>query len=130
MNNDIADVEKLIPFIREIIEALSLPSNIAFCINLAVEEAVSNVMMYAYDSPGNILTLSADSDGRNVTFTIKDTGKAFDPTSEIAEVDTTLPIEERPIGGLGMFLIKNVMDEIRYSRKGDTNILTIIKKIN
>jgi len=127
--NDVADVSKLSPFIEELSEELSVSPDIVFNLNLAVEEAVSNVMMYAFDAPGNIFTLSADYDSASIIFTIQDKGKAFDPTEEIAEVDTTLSVEERPIGGLGMFLIKNIMDEVKYQRVDDTNVLTLVKKL-
>lgn len=129
MINDVADVEKLAPFIDELSEELSLDPVIVFNLNLAVEEAVSNVMMYAYDAPGNTFTLSASCEDGMLTFVIIDSGKPFDPTTEIKEVDTTLSLEERPIGGLGMFLIKNIMDEVSYKRDGNHNILTLSKKI-
>lgn len=128
--NDVADVAKLAPFIEDIGEQLSLKTDVVFNLNLAIEEAVSNVMMYAYDSPGNTLTLSADAEGNCITFIITDSGKPFDPTKEIAEADTTLSVEERPIGGLGMFLIKNIMDDVCYERTVDNkNVLTLKKNI-
>ena len=129
MINEVSDVKKLIRFVKEISDELSLPPDIVFNINLALEEAVSNVMMYAYDFPGNLLTLSAEVDNGIITFELKDKGKAFDPTTQIKTVDTTLPVEKRPIGGLGMFLVKKMMDDVTYNRYDDTNILTIRKKI-
>ena len=61
-------------------------------------------------------------------FVITDHGVAFDPTAK-AEVDTTLPAEERSIGGLGIHLIRKIMDDVKYERVNDMNILTLNKKI-
>lgn len=62
-----------------------------------------------------------------ISFVISDSGKPFDPTTK-AEVDTTLPAEERPIGGLGIHLVRQMMDDVAYERKDNKNILTLCKK--
>ena len=97
-------------------------------IKLAVEEAVVNVMDYAYPIgiEGDI-SVEAQSNSSYVTFIISDTGKPFDPT-EGGRVDTTLSVEERPIGGLGIFLVRELMDSINYERMEGKNILTLKKK--
>jgi sigma-B regulation protein RsbU (phosphoserine phosphatase) len=61
-------------------------------------------------------------------FTVSDTGVPFDPTKKDEE-DTTLSAEERPIGGLGIHLVRQLMDEVHYERQGDKNILTLVKKL-
>jgi len=98
-------------------------------INLALEEAVSNVMLYAYPETksGRVLVECVKAPGKLV-FTISDSGIPFDPTQQ-AEPDITLSAEERSIGGLGIHLVRQIMDEVRYERKEEKNILTLVKKI-
>ena len=97
--------------------------------NLAVEEAVVNVMKYAYPSAtkGEV-TIEAHADNETLKFTITDHGIPFDPTT-FEEADTTLSTEERPIGGLGIHLIRKMMDSINYNRIDGQNVLTLIKRL-
>jgi sigma-B regulation protein RsbU (phosphoserine phosphatase) len=103
---------------------------VAIQMNLAMEEAVVNVMSYAYpvDTVGNV-TITAESDGEQLQFTIIDSGTPFDPTAK-EEVDTTLSAEERPIGGLGIHLVRQLMDSINYERIDGKNVLTLRKKLD
>jgi sigma-B regulation protein RsbU (phosphoserine phosphatase) len=98
-------------------------------IKLAVEEAVVNVMKYAY-APGlrGDVTIEAASNDVRLKFTIIDSGVPFDPTVQ-SEVDTTLSAKERKIGGLGIHIIRQNMDSINYERSGNLNVLTLRKKI-
>ena len=68
--------------------------------------------------------LNMDGKGETLIFTLIDEGEPFDPTT-LEAPDTSLPAEERPIGGLGVFLLKQIMDEVRYERQGTRNILTM-----
>ena len=102
-------------------------------INLALEEAVSNVMLYAYPGrdDGKVIVefvRSKTHDGERLLFTITDTGVPFDPTAQ-KEADITLSAEERSIGGLGIHLVRQIMDEMVYRREETRNILTLIKKL-
>jgi sigma-B regulation protein RsbU (phosphoserine phosphatase) len=98
--------------------------------NLAIEEAVVNVMSYAYPvgTVGNV-NIEAQADDERLKFTIVDNGIPFDPTAK-AEVDITLGVEERPIGGLGIHLVRQLMDSINYERIDGKNVLTLRKKID
>ena len=99
-------------------------------VNLAVEEAVVNVMNYAYpEGTKGDVNIAATADGQQLTLTITDSGTPFDPTAR-SEVDITQPLDERPIGGLGIHLVRNIMDAVSYQRVGDTNQLTITKRYN
>ena len=104
------------------------PSTI-MSMNLALEEAVVNVMSYAYTAGtrGNV-DIEAQANERRLKFTISDWGIPFDPTAN-KEVDTTLSAEERPIGGLGIHLIRQMMDSINYERIDGKNVLTLRKKL-
>ena len=130
--NELSESEKLVPFIESIGEELQLPTSLVMSLNLALEEALVNVIQYAYPDgvKGNVV-LRAHWDKQSqdaVTFVLEDKGKAFDPT-QVREADVTLGVEERPIGGLGIFLIRKLMDEVSYQRKDDKNLLVMVKRI-
>lgn len=125
MRNDIQQI----PTLAEWIEGLGIPDELNMPINLALEEIVSNVMLYAYPGThGQVIVEYIKVNDERILFTISDTGIAFDPTKK-EEVDTTLSAEERPIGGLGIHLVRQLMDEVRYERIDDKNVLTLIKNI-
>jgi len=125
MRNDIQQI----PTLAEWIDSIGLPQELNMPVNLALEEAVTNVMLYAYpDASGQVLVEAETSPGR-VVFTISDSGVAFDPTQQ-KEPDLTQGVEERPIGGLGIFLVRQIMDDVAYARKDDRNILTLVKHFN
>ena len=125
MRNDIQQI----PTLAEWIDSLGLPQTLNMPINLALEEAVSNVMLYAYpDSNSGRVLVEAEKSPKKVVFTITDSGVPFDPTQQ-EEPDITQSAEERPIGGLGIFLVRQIMDTIRYERTNDKNILTLTKTL-
>lgn len=123
MRNDIEQI----PTLSEWLEGLEIPADIMMPINLALEEAVSNVMLYAY--PGTTGQLFVEcTKGDRLVFTITDAGIPFDPTKQ-QEADITLSAEERQIGGLGIHLVRQIMDEVRYERIDEKNVLTLIKEL-
>ena len=127
--NDIAEISKLAIFIDEIGEEFSLAPDVVFNLNLVLEEAVVNVINYAYPKEEHqSIYLSATLHEGSIVFVLTDTGKEFDPT-QAPEVDITLSAEERPIGGLGIFLIRQIMNEVRYQRIDGKNLLTLEKKL-
>ena len=130
LTNDLKRVPRLNTFIDEVCEANGFDMATTMQINLAIEEAVVNVMNYAYpkDTKGDI-TIEAKANKTELSFIISDTGKPFDPTAK-AEVDITLSAEDRAIGGLGIHLIRQIMDHINYERVDGHNILTLIKKLS
>ena len=127
LQNDIQQVPLLAQFVDEVCEAAGIDMATSMKLNLAIEEAVVNVMNYAYPL-GTIgdINIEVQVDNNQLEFIISDTGTPFDPTTK-AEVDTTLSAEERPIGGLGIHLVRNIMDSINYERANGKNILALIK---
>ena len=127
--NDTKEVPRLNAFVSDICEDLGFDPNVAADVKVAVEEAVVNVMKYAYPpgKPGDV-TIEAASNDIRVKFTIIDSGKPFDPTVQ-APVDTTLSATERTIGGLGIHIMRQNMDSINYERMDNLNVLTLRKKI-
>lgn len=127
--NDIEKVPELAAFVEEICEALGFEMSDTMSLNLALEEAVVNVMNYAYpQSTTGTVSIEATATDEWLIFVITDQGIPFDPTAT-EEVDTTLPIEERPVGGLGIYLVRKLMDTINYERLDGKNILTLGKKL-
>ena len=127
--NDLKRVPRLNTFIDEVCEANGFDMAATMQINLAIEEAVVNIMNYAYpEGTKGDITIEAKASKTELSFVISDTGKAFDPTAK-AEVDITLSAEDRAIGGLGIHLIRQIMDHINYERVEGHNILTLIKKL-
>lgn len=127
--NDIETIPQLNEFIDSVAEEVGLEMSLTMSLNLALEEAVVNVMEYAYPEgqKGNV-EIEVTADQEWMTFVITDTGIAFDPTMK-EDADTTLSAEERPIGGLGIFLVRQLMDVIDYKRKDNKNVLTLRKKL-
>ncbi|WP_178795365.1 ATP-binding protein [Bacteroidaceae bacterium] len=127
--NDIEELSYLAEFVEEICESLSLSPETTMNINLALEEAVVNVIMYAYPplEEHNIL-LKATLTDQQLIFLLTDNGLSFDPT-QMEDADITSSIEERPIGGLGIFLIRSIMNEVSYQRLDGQNQLTMKKNI-
>lgn len=138
ITNEMSEVTKLKQFMEGAAREFGIPDDIQLSLNLAVEEAVVNVINYAYPkgTEGDIeinITNSPIPDlsesSTEVIFTIIDEGVPFDPTTH-DEADTTSELEERQIGGLGIHLIRNIMDRVEYQRDGNSNKLTMTKILN
>lgn len=97
-------------------------------IMVALEELFVNVAHYAYSEPGGKVHVSLDFEGDNMILSMKDTGTPFNPL-EKADPDVGLGAEDRQIGGLGIFMVKKTMDELKYDYVDGCNIVTIIHKI-
>ena len=127
--NDISTIPQLSEFIEGIGEELCLDMSVLMSLNLALEEAVVNVMDYAYppDVQGDV-TIEAIANENQLEFIISDSGIPFDPTKKEA-VDTTLSAEESNKGGLGIHYVRKLLDSIKYHNKTHKNKLSLSKKI-
>ena len=126
--NDTQEVPRLNTFVSDMCNSLDAPLDVTAQVQLAVEEAVVNVMDYAYPAgTRGELTVEVQADDEQLQFIIRDTGIPFDPTTT-PEIDTTLSAKDRPIGGLGIHLVRQIMDDVQYRRIGEFNVLTLIKK--
>ena len=129
LSNDIQQVPRLNDFVQEVCADVHAPAPLAMQLQLAVEEAVVNVINYAYppDTTGdvNIETIASDT---QIQFIISDSGTPFDPTQQ-PDADTSLSAQQRPIGGLGIFLVRQIMDTVAYRHDGTHNILTLTKTL-
>ena len=127
ISNKISEITRLNAFVKSSVQAIGIEATLANKIKLAVEEAVTNIIDYAYpDGVEGTVTIAIEADANAVRFVITDTGAEFDPTS-VSNADTTLGIDDRPIGGLGIFLVRNLMDSINYERIDGKNVLRLEK---
>lgn len=131
LTNRLEEIEKLPVLLEEICSQWQLPVSVAASLNLVLEEAVVNVIQYAYPE-GEEGTLTIDVEWKEqeqlLQFTLSDAGKPFDPTA-VPDADTSLSVEERPIGGLGIFLIRQMMDCVEYRYYNNRNVLVMQKRI-
>lgn len=127
------NLEAVNDFIHEQIKPFSCQSQTLFQIDLAVEEIFVNISHYAYSPDKGTVQIdcsvekTADAPAK-LTVSFTDRGKAFNPLAK-PDPDITLSVEEREIGGLGIFLTKKYMDSVLYERKDNQNILTFTKTI-
>lgn len=125
LHNDINEIPSLGDWVEWVGETYELDPATVFQLNLALEEAVVNVMSYAYpNQEGRPVTLIVSKTDNQLVFKLTDNGVPFDPTKE-DDPDITLSPELRQVGGLGIFLVKQLMSSVEYHREGDTNILTM-----
>lgn len=97
--------------------------------NLVVEEIFVNIVSYAYEdnSTNNTVTISIKDNDDKTIITFVDSGKHFNPLIK-DDPDISLSADERPVGGLGIYLVKKMMDNVEYEYKDNKNILTIEKR--
>ena len=129
LTNDVAQVPLLNSFMKEIAAELHLVPAETERLNLALEEAVVNVMQYGYpeDTTGNI-EVTATADDTHLRLVISDDGIPFDPT-DVDNADVTLDADDRPIGGLGVHLMRSFVDTINYNRIDNRNRLTLTRHL-
>lgn len=129
-----ANIEQLgavMEFVDEVLERGDCPLEIRTLIDVAVEEIFVNIASYAYTSDEGVAELNAGFEGepRRVVITFKDSGVPYDPL-ENPDPDISLSAEERSVGGLGIFLVKQIMDKVGYRYENGQNILTLEKRLS
>ena len=128
-HNDIKQVSQLEGWLETVSRELECPESLIPSLNLALEEAVTNVILYAY--PKGIygpVELDALREGNSLKFVLSDSGKPFDPTAR-PDADVNASLEDRQIGGLGIHLVRSIMDAVSYEYRDGRNILTMTKNI-
>lgn len=122
---------KVQSFIDEQLEDAGCPMLTQIAIDVAVEEIFVNIASYAYDKEIGVAVVQVEmlDEPLSVEITFIDNGKQYDPLAK-PDPDTTLPAKERKKGGLGIYMVKNSMDDMRYEYKEGKNILTIKKNLN
>ncbi len=118
-------IPEVMDYVSHAAEKAALHPKRVMHIQLAIDEAMANICNYAYQTPpGEVLVRIQDKEGHFMVEMI-DEGIPFDPLN-MEEPDTQVGLEEREVGGLGIFLLRQVMQEVRYRREGKQNILTFV----
>jgi anti-sigma regulatory factor (Ser/Thr protein kinase) len=127
IENQIGELASLESFLEGLGEEWDLSFPLIMSINLALEEALTNTISYGYDDRDtHTIEISFGKSETTLTIVITDDGHPYDPTLK-ADPDITLAAEDRPIGGLGIYLIKKIMDKVVYERAGNKNHLILTK---
>lgn len=120
--NELQTVEK---FVENVAEEINLPVNIKYQIDVILDELVTNIISYGYDDKDDhIIKLIITYKDDLMTMELEDDGIHFNPL-ELPPPDITIPLEERPIGGLGIHIVKNLVRNIDYKRENNKNRLVM-----
>jgi serine/threonine-protein kinase RsbW len=129
LHNDLSELERIAAAVERFGAARSLPQRALFEINLALDEVLTNVISYAYEDGGSHrIAVHLQLDGDDLVVEVEDDGRAFDPLA-VAAPDLEQSLEARPIGGLGVHLVRRVMDVLAYRREAGKNVLTMRKRV-
>jgi sigma-B regulation protein RsbU (phosphoserine phosphatase) len=129
LKNRLEELNRMTSWVEEQGAAFSLSPSLVMSLTLILEEWIVNIISYAYaDKSEHTIELRLWCEGDDLRFEIEDDGRTFDPTAQ-AEVDTSLPIAHRKIGGLGIHFIRKTMDRFTYRRENNRNIITLVKNI-
>lgn len=126
---DVREIERLNKLVRQYGELHDVPSRALYAVNLALDELVTNVILYGFDAPeGRQITVRIATAAGELVASVLDDGKPFDPLA-VKPPDLNAPLEQRDLGGLGIHLVRSLMDHVSYSRDEDKNVLTVRKRI-
>ncbi len=123
------EVEKVNAVFARFAETYALPGAVRRSVNVALDELLANELSHgmAGRDAGSV-TVEVELDQERVTVTITDDGPPFDPFRQAAP-DTTLSVDERPIGGLGIYLVRELMDNVSYQRRDGQNVVVLVKQL-
>jgi serine/threonine-protein kinase RsbW len=126
---NLGEVERLNRLVRQFGELHEIPGRTFYAVNLALDEIVTNIILHGYEpeqmEPISVRMEAADGELRSQ---VRDSGRAFNPL-DAPLPDLTGPLEKRTLGGLGIHLVRSLMDTVEYQREGAKNVLTIRKRI-
>ena len=126
--NRLAEIGKAAELIEAFGAAHGLSPEVVFKLNLALDEVVTNIIAHAYDDADeHQIAIRVALDGEGVAVRVEDDGRAFNPL-DAPRPDLGLDLAKRPIGGLGVHIVRSVMDALEYRRENDRNILIMRKR--
>jgi sigma-B regulation protein RsbU (phosphoserine phosphatase) len=125
--NKLEEIDRVNDTFNEFAEQCGIPISVSLKINMVFDELLNNIISYGYrDDEQHTIEVVLECAGQRLSITISDDGMPFNPFTR-EDPDTTLALEDRDIGGLGILLVKNVMDETNYHRRHNINRVTLIK---
>jgi serine/threonine-protein kinase RsbW len=129
VTNRLTELERVSRIVEELGGRHGVPAQVVFEINLALDEILTNVIEYGYDDGGgHQIGVRLKLTDNVVTVEVEDDGRPFNPL-EVPAADITQPVEDRPIGGLGVHLVRRVMSRLAYRRENGKNVLVMEKWI-
>ena len=127
--NELDELRKVNTAIEELAEEENWSPDLTFQIGLAVEELGVNIVNYGHDDDkAHEIKIVIASEDEAITIEIEDDGHAFNPLSDAPEPDLDAEVEDRTVGGLGIHLVRTMMDEVHYQRQQNKNCLTLVKR--
>ena len=129
LKNDVSELERVLSFVSDLCVRNSIPPETEYDLNLALDEIVTNVAKHAYPAgEEHQFTLQITLSNEEFVARVEDDGMEFNPLDHPTP-DLNAPLEERKEGGLGIFLIRQIMTSVEYQRVAGKNIITLRKKL-
>ncbi len=129
VDNEVGEISKVIEFVSAKAEKLPFSFKDKNQIEVAIDEIISNIVHYAYGEGKGKAVIKLESDESGMSIIVEDEGIPYNPL-EKEDPDITLSADERGIGGYGIFIVKKVMDDIKYEHRDGRNILTMKKNFS
>ena len=130
IHNRLLELDRIADAVEAFGEAHALPHKLRFKIRLVLDELLTNIINYGYsDEDEHLITVTMGQEGARLRFVLEDDAKPFNPLL-VQSPDLEAPVAERKIGGLGIHLVRVIMDRVAYERIGDTNRLILEKDID
>jgi len=127
LKNNLSEIERLSQIVTEFGGLNNLSPKVLFAVNLALEEILTNIISYGYeDNNEHVIVIRLSLKDEELVAEVEDDGRPFNPL-EVPKPDISRPLEDRKIGGLGIHLVRNLMDGLEYRRYGGKNI-SVMKK--
>jgi anti-sigma regulatory factor (Ser/Thr protein kinase) len=129
--NKLSEIQKIEAFFEEFADSKNISMEIKFKIDMILDEILTNIISYGYndDKEDHIIAICVTLEDENIKIVIEDDGLPFNPLLR-PPPDLTMALEERPIGGLGIYLVKSYVSNIDYTRSDEHNILSMTMKIS
>lgn len=128
VKNNLSELKKVNHILEVFVKSNNLSSQVLFALNLSIEEILTNVITYGFeDSSEHFILLRLEKGDGLINIKIEDDGKPFNPL-DYDDPDPDKPLEDREMGGLGIFLVKNYMDDLQYQREENKNLISMTKR--
>jgi anti-sigma regulatory factor (Ser/Thr protein kinase) len=129
--NKSAELRRLEPLLLDLQQNYQLSDQVVFDLNLTLEEVLTNTIFYGYpDKTEKVIWVHFDFEPALVEVNIEDDAAAFNPLESVKEPDFVSDIFDRPVGGLGVFLVKKLMREVSYRRENEKNLLRLVMSLD
>lgn len=130
LTNDLSELGRLAEAVDEFCERNGFPMGLAFKLNLCFDELITNTVSYGYRDAGpHTIRVRLEADDAEVRAEVEDDAAPFDPFNEAPEPDLDASVEDRRVGGLGVFLVKQSMDRATYRRQDGRNLVNLAKAV-